>query len=256
MQRISRHDFDHIVRGLDTLQKEPCSNVTEELEDQKETKETDRNRGRRTERAHAQSDLLSKPIMEFLITALKMNKAEMERTTNWLSPVWTFTRLCKGHPDLEKMDAVSAWSRVLTHLRQIHSQGVIDVWDQLEADEDEAGLDFTYSWDKVRVHPAKDVLQDANDRAGRVALKPPLDRGKIYARFISIMGHLQVIRREEHILVPVEVFAGILGCTKMTVSRMIKFAIDDGLLEIIEAHDYSRHKARRYKFAVARYPGI
>ena len=258
MDRISALDFAAIFSD-----KEPVTNVTEDIHDQDETEEPDGNRGRqiRTQSrektaAVAPVSVFDLPIRGFILEALKTNaEANTLSEAAWHSPAWTLTRLCKGHPDLENLDAVSAWRCVRSELRKAERK-CIDVWYSLGADEDETEIEFQYAWDKIRIHPAKDIVTDAIDRAKSVALKPPVDRGQTYARFVSIAAHLQKIRGSEPILVPVEFFGSVLGCSKMTVSRMIYFAIADCLLQIVESHDYSRHKARRYKFALERYPTL
>jgi hypothetical protein len=257
MNRAAKSDFVEIVPDEAKYEKEPLANVTEDIHDLDETEELERERKKLCER----DAIFSLPLAEFLMQALKLNETANSYLetcpypeSRWHSPAWTFTRLCKGHPNLEFLDAITAWSTVRTHLLRIDENEY--VWDQLGADEDEAGFDFMYSWDKIRIHPAKDIITDAVDRAGRIALKPPVDRGQTFVRFVSIAGHLQAIRRDEPILVPVELFGNVLGCAKMSVSRMIKFAVADGLLYIVEGHDFARHKARRYRFAIERYPSL
>lgn len=254
MNRISKADFAEIFSSFTIPEHEPVTNVTEDTEETEDSQETERKLSE-TEREQsecANAHFFQLPLRAFVEQALVANADAMIANLEgrWLSPTWTFTRLCKGHPVLEKLDAGTAWRKVRPLLNAVNG------WDQFDVEADEVELGFLYEWDSVRVPAGKTALTEAVSRAGRIALRPPVDRGNLYTRFLSIVGHLQALRRGIEIMIPVANFADVLGCAKMTVSRLIQFAIEDGLLQVVEAHSYAKHKARRYRFALERYPDL
>jgi hypothetical protein len=81
-----------------------------------------------------------------------------------------------------------------------------------------------------------------------------------YAMFLSIAGELQTLVGEEQpILLPTRKIAEILNCDQRTVSRLRKFAVADGLLEIVKPHrerSEGRITATEFEFALKAIPYI
>ncbi len=114
------------------------------------------------------------------------------------------------------------------------------------------------SWDAVRHVPFHDVLSNALRLADNKPLKPPTERGKLYQRFISVAGWLQVLLSGKPILLPTRKVAALLGCDQRTVSRMRKLGVKDKLLVPVKEHCYrpagGKSEATEFRFAIERYP--
>ncbi|MGB8481732.1 MAG: hypothetical protein WCE63_23260 [Acidobacteriaceae bacterium] len=99
-------------------------------------------------------------------------------------------------------------------------------------------------------------FDEAWEMMSRVRLVPPVDRGDLYAEFISFIAHLQVASGEQPMVLPVGITGAELGLLPRTVSILIGWAIEDGLLTLVEAHNFTQHRARSFRFALEKYPGI
>ena len=80
--------------------------------------------------------------------------------------------------------------------------------------------------------------------------------GDLFAEFISFIAHLQVASGEQPMVLPVGITGAELGLLPRTVSILIGWAIEDGLLILVEAHNFTQHRARSFRFALEKYPGI
>jgi hypothetical protein len=182
---------------------------------------------------------------------------------HWRSPLFYFTRLVKAHPTVTDMCDYKAAQVVEDILRRWLPPGKnTDPWEHFfpEAnDGDDALADFMASWNKVRHVPFHDVLSNALRLGDEKPLKPPHPRGKLYQRFISLAGWLQMLLPGKPVLLPTRKLGELLECDQRTVSRMREFAEVDGLLLKVKAHSFrsgGKGKATEFRFAIERYPGL
>ena len=79
-------------------------------------------------------------------------------------------------------------------------------------------------------------------------------RLRTYKAFISIAGWLQVLLGKTPVALPCDKLAGILGVSRMTVSRLRQVAEQDRFLILKEKHNHSKHRGTLFMFAVERFP--
>jgi hypothetical protein len=206
---------------------------------------------------------LSLPLPEYLKIVFGYSEkklVEVEDDDQWHSPCFFFAQYCKAHPAIQNLSSDKAIAAV---------GKVMKAWDELPRgadpwaaffthdDADEAKLDFMASWDSVRHRPFHSPLEEALRLAEQKPLNPPIDRGGLYARFISVAAQLQLLRRGEEIYLPTRAVAALLSCDQRTVSRLHNFAVRDGLLRVVSRHKFNsqgKSKATAFHFAVERLP--
>jgi hypothetical protein len=126
-------------------------------------------------------------------------------------------------------------------------------------DGEAARLDFMASFCAVRHVPFCDLLSNALRLADEKPLRPPHWRGKLYQRFISLAGWLQVLLPGQPILLPTRKLDTLLGCDQRTVSRLRTCAVQDGLLRVVKASCFrpnQRRDATEFRFALECYPEL
>ena len=100
------------------------------------------------------------------------------------------------------------------------------------------------------------VFDAAWEMMARVRLVPPVDRGGLYAEFISFVAALQVAIGEQAMVMPVNITAAELNLKPRTISILIGWAVDDGLLVLVQDHSVTDHVARSFRFALEHYPEL
>jgi hypothetical protein len=205
--------------------------------------------------------VLALPLAEYLHRVFEQSEEMREDDTEaWHSPVFFFTRLSKAHPaikDLSSDKAMQAVGKIMGTWGDLPPNS--DPWEHYfgHLDGDSAKLDFMVSWDAIRHVPFHSPLQNALALAEQSPLKPAVERGRLFARFISVAAHLQLLMPKKDIYLPTRAVAALLGCDQRTVSRLRKVAIQDGLLREVKRHQFNsqgRSKATAFQFAVARLP--
>lgn len=186
-----------------------------------------------------------------------------EERGHWQSALFYFARFVKAHP---------AVSELSDHAAMLTVEKLLQEWDEFPssadpwkvrfpeaADGDAARLDFMVSWNAVRHVPFRDVLANALHLADKRPLAPAYERGRLYKRFMSLAGWLQVLLAGNSILLPTRKLAELLGCDQRTVSRLRKLAVEDGFLTPIREHCYrpgGKSEATEFRFATERFPEL
>jgi hypothetical protein len=188
------------------------------------------------------------------------------RPAPWESPLWWFVRMAKGHDDLVGLDAPEAMATVRVVLA-----GVVDTrtgrtapdpwWRWLGVVREDAEVEFLDVWPKVRYLPGATPLCNAMAEAesAPLTLAPEVAarRSKDYPRFVSLAGYLQAIMGGRAIYLPSR---EVLACgdyysvTHMTVTRYVKWAVQDDYLRLVEKH--TRERAARYVFGVEKFQAL
>jgi hypothetical protein len=161
------------------------------------------------------------------------------------SPMFTFVRRAKAHPDLVPLaglDAAELVERCLASLG--HSD---DPWRTWFPKSDDAKSEFVDTWGRIKWPRAE--LETAQLAAAKLPLRPRDCYSRGYGSFVSLAGHLQQNVRGS-ILLPCRKIAAILGCEPITVSRYRRLATQDGLLQRTTRGIRVQRKADEFRFAV------
>jgi hypothetical protein len=167
------------------------------------------------------------------------------------SPMWEFVRRAKRHPQLRKLpgfEAANIVERVI--YGWFGSIRSVDPWQSLFPESEDPKVEFIYTWPRIKW--AASVLELAQEEAAHLALEPLECCSPQYARFVSIVGHLQR-NVDGAIVVPCTKFAQILGCSAMAVSRYRSLAIDAGILRMQCRGIRQQRKADEFTFAVEKF---
>ncbi|MGA3126069.1 MAG: hypothetical protein ABSD13_05095 [Candidatus Korobacteraceae bacterium] len=187
-------------------------------------------------------------------TSARIQSAEPLRKGN--TPMFSFARMLKGHPELASLSSEDAAQMVEGHLRAFDSAPLESgVWEwafRWAGTEDEILLDFQHAWDNIRHVPGVDVLADALRLADQHPFQTEHKRSQLYCRFVAMAYQLQKLNKERVIMLPVEKVATMLGCTVKTVSHLRHFAERDGYLVKSGDHSFGRkgvkNKATEFRF--------
>ena len=209
-------------------------------------------------------EVLNLSLREYVSIVLKfcdeLRASEREEEA-WRSPLFNFARFCKAHPLIGDPPEDEAMQRVERSMREIgRIPEANDPWEYFFPEDengemisgDVARIDFMNSWVNIRHIPFKDVVQRASRLAAMNPLRPPRERGGLYARFVSLAGWLQVLRPECSIFLPTRMIGELLSCDQRTVSHLRKLAVRDGLLTIVREFTFrSRGKSEATEFRFA-----
>lgn len=241
MGRVAIDDFESILAEVRNVPEEP-----ENLKNQKNQRNLKNLIEQRAEKNRRYADTPS-------LKAFLENTVEQDRTPDhetWRSPAWFLARECKGRSELQMLSGPQAWKKIRPLLKKIenaHSQGISD---------EEFGMDFMACWQKIKILPGLDVLENALRRSASIGLGLLVDRGLLYSRFIALAASLQQLCGDSPIMLPTRRIGPLLGVTHITASRLIRFAIEDELIRRTETHNYAKHRAARYRFAIERWPHL
>jgi len=164
--------------------------------------------------------------------------------------MFTFVRAAKAHSELGELEAFDAATAIEEHLAVWTGSCGDAAWRTTFAQSDDPKAEFIDTWTKIKWPHAQ--LARALQEAQRLPLKPTRAYSPGYARFISVVGHLQQIV-DGPILVPCRKFAELLGCEAMSVSRYRRFAEIEGLLKIERRGNKLRREADELVFATEKF---
>ena len=218
------------------------------------------------------------PVGEYNQHAIEQNNKAVEERyepdgSGWLTPVWEFTRMLKGHPDLQDVcaqDALAAVEEVFDYWAKTANKSypeqpnppwtVEAVWEHefhTAAYEciyvEDFRMELLSNWDQVRYIPGWTPLENALSKADEFPLgvgKDELTSG--YERFVSLAGWLQVTMGDRAILLPCHKLAEVLGVQPMTISRYRRAAIAQGFLRQVKPHKV-RARATEFRFDVSQF---
>jgi len=204
----------------------------------------------------------SMTLNKYLDAACERNRELIEgRDHNdpWLSPLFEFTWLTKGHPQMKNLTACQALKHVEAWLVNGRSGSRDEMWvDKFSTvgvdDAEDARAEFIDLWGKIKFPPGCSPLETALARAKERRLVPADCPTDSYADFISLAGHLQALRGANMILLPCHKLAELLGLSHMTIARYREWAVKDGHLRITRAHKFGSHEATEFRFDLSRYP--
>ena len=182
------------------------------------------------------------------------NYLDFDEGEAWQSPLWSFVRIVKGHPDLIGLRSKAALQAVE---RILKGRLTGDAWMRhFHLEREDAQVEFMGCWEKIRFVPGWDPLEQAVQRAKQMQLIPPTERTDGYVRFVSIAGWLQVTMGNRNIMLPCEKLSEYLQCKPMTISRYRRWAIEDELLTQVKEHRFKPGgggEATEFRFATSRY---
>jgi len=194
-------------------------------------------------------------LSEFLPWAIDYSR-EVDRSVvypQWRSPLWTFVRLVKGHPDVEGLEGTDALKLVETELG-------LDWYEPFpKSNLEDAEFEFLDAWERVRYVPGHDPIGKANRYALENPLVPPIRLTAGYERFIGVAGWLQAIEGDRNIFLPCEKIGELLDCQPITVSRYRARAVRDGLLRVVKSHRFRPSgggEATEFRFDLSRFPQL
>jgi hypothetical protein len=221
----------------------------------------------------------SLPLWDYLARAVEEYQAwdrhlRPELWEAWQSELFYLVRLLKAHPDLAKLTARQALTKVEQVMHEWackdRGAGAVKKADRLEyawlkylgAGREDAHAEVMDAWDKVRYLPGFSPLANAVELADRCPLRLLAEtkqrRTDGYERFISVAGWLQVSMGDRDIMLPVHELAPLLDVDPMTISRYRKWAKEDGFLREVAPHEFKgkgkKGKATTFRFDVSRVP--
>jgi len=162
------------------------------------------------------------------------------------TPMFTFVRRAKAHPDLEGLCGLEAADLVERGLDS-WGQTSEDPWRTWFPESDDAKSEFVDTWGRIKW--ARAALETAQLSAAKLPLNPRECYSPGYGSFVSLAGHLQR-NVQGSILLPCRKIAAVLNCEPMTVSRYRRLATQDGLLQLVARGIRSQRKADEFRLAV------
>ena len=202
---------------------------------------------------HAGSSLVSSPIRcslaEYLHEAWQLNRDTFQESSpgrRFRTPMFTFVRRAKAHPDLESLDGLEA-AEVVQRTLNSWAPMTEDAWRTLFPESDDARAEFIDTWARIKWPRA--AVETAQWMAAKLPLSPYRCYSAGYAAFVSLAGNLQR-NVSGSILLPCRKIATILCCEPMTVSRYRRMAIQDGLLRLVTRGIKLQRKADEFSFAI------
>lgn len=190
------------------------------------------------------------PINEAIAAAIEKN-----REGRGVTPLFTFARILKALPELERLDGLEAAKAIELWMPSI--SGNLDFWDeQFDGLCDDPRAEFIRSWEVVKVPGEGDSLTCARAAALASPLKPRRSYSKVYDEFISLAGHLQRAHPDIPVALPTLRIGAILGCDRKTVGLYRKFACKAGLLSKVGDYDVKEKLADEYIFDASSFDWI
>ena len=173
-------------------------------------------------------DIFALPLNEFVLEAVKQNESLPSGDT-WRSPLWEFTRWIKARRELARFDGYTV-ARLVQQVLAPHTPHDGDPWEHhfghLDSIDDPRA-EFIDTWDKVKTPANMDAVTVAYQEAQRLPLRPKRSYSRKYCELLSLAGHLQRGRPNQAIALPVERTAETLKCDRKSVTRYLKFALND-----------------------------
>jgi hypothetical protein len=203
------------------------------------------------------AELLSLPLADYLriIADKNWRMRDSLEWDKWHSPMFTFARFAKSHPeiaDLADLDATTLVEEAMRTWPDMTDES--NPWGCVSDEDDPeiARLDFMNSWAKIRHVPFCTPLENAFRLSIEHPLHPPHERGRLYKEFISLAGWLQKLRPGDVIYLPVRNVAELLSCHAATISTLRGFAARDGLLTVSKEASFARREATEFRFDLGR----
>jgi hypothetical protein len=204
------------------------------------------------EREHrvGRNQVFELPLVDFVREVLDRNV--WPDSEEWRSPLFDFTRWMKGRNDMPR-DGYSAALIVEQALAELAPDDHADPWIYHFGNvTDDARAEFIDTWDKVRTPAGMDTLLAAAREAERLPLRFLRPYTPRYCEVMSLAGHLQQSRAGQKIFLPVERLATLLNCDRHSITRYLKFGIQEKLLHKVAEH-IPLHRAAEFTFAVQRF---
>jgi hypothetical protein len=200
---------------------------------------------------------IDKRILDAMEVARLTREAAAE-TGKGTSPFFTFARELKCYPEFCAVDGLEAAQKLdETFVRlcakprkQMHPINAAALaWIDQFPTIDDPRSEFIDTFEAVRL-PAGDILKMAVERAQERPLIPLRVYSEKYLFLVSIAGHLQQLRQELHIMLPVKKLAIILLVNQATVSRLRKRMLRDGIMDLTGAYSAKDQEADKFRFYV------
>src|SRR5262249_41550961 len=148
------------------------------------------------------------PLSQFLPIAARHSFKQWEEAgaAEFVSRSFEFTRWCKGHLEL-------------THLTASEGEAVIDFEPLTDWLDYEGEYRFGKEWCAVSHIPGMAPLEWALLMSDHFQLQPNRS-SRLYSRFISVAGWMQVLLRGQPIFIPCSTWAAVLKVSKQTISYL------------------------------------
>lgn len=201
----------------------------------------------------------SNPTLPDYITGL-FSRGDVIRGVllDWQTPMLSFVRWAKSHPDMAAQAATGAWGLVASVVKRWKGAGPDYWWSRhFGVTEEDAEVQFLHWWTRVRSLPTADPLEYALALADECPLRLRAEvaaraRSKNYPRFVGLCGYLQRnVGSRRPIFFDGARAGELLGVTKMSVSRYCGWAVEDAYL--VKVRESSPGRCAEYKFDLSRF---
>ena len=109
--------------------------------------------------------------------------------------------------------------------------------------------EFIAAFDTIRVPAGRGLWETAAANADARPFIPIYAPSPKYVRFVSLAGHLQRARKPgQLIMLPVHRLASTLGVTPRMISQYRHWAIEAGILRVMQPHSRADKRATRFVF--------
>jgi hypothetical protein len=177
----------------------------------------------------------------------------------YITPFFNLVRGMKAFPPLACLSAGEACRRWRAVLDRLGIDRTITLGDSL--DDEDANDEFQRTWVKVEYPLGTSALSYAHQKSNAEPYEVEHVSqivGPGYARFLSLAYHLQQIRGDQNVMLPVQIVADVLSkpkkpLNKMAVSRWITLAIQEQLIVRVEEHQFGAGIAAEYRVETNRF---
>lgn len=120
--------------------------------------------------------------------------------------------------------------------------------------------DFVYSWRRIRYRigegPLAAAMRTATEEPLELPASDPWSDLPAYRRFVSLAGWLQIIVEDQPIFLPRRRIGELLGRSHTQIMRYCAHAVEQGHLELVNAHSLVGRRAAEYRFDVSRFASL
>jgi hypothetical protein len=160
----------------------------------------------------------------------------------------------KAHPVLREHDGETAFREVDHIIKTWRRARKEDAWEKwFGLNTDDAAIEFMDNWDLVTWLPGVSPLEQAVEKARKHPFRLQKNRGTPhYGLLVSAAGWLQAMRGDQAIFLPQVHLGELMGLKQTTVSRLIRWAEQDGHLKKVAA-EVPTKLAAEYRFNLTRF---
>jgi hypothetical protein len=235
----------------------PFTHDSQDTQNPKEHNDSERTEEKTKERS----------LWDFLVEAQEYNASCKESLAydEYRSPLFEFVRYIMQDDSLRTSSSSEVEELLDSELEENGYHDWSDFFEVEDCSDEDLRVEFHSAWERVRFPVGVEVLQTALERAGETPLTPPTERTPLYAKFISFVGWLQVLRHPAAIYLPCRKIAALFtrndcSLSPMTISSYRRWALADELLKLTRPHRFSIEgelaEATEFSFDLKRYPEL